>query len=217
MNVASPRLYLITPVVADTEAFRPALAEACRSGAVAAVLLRLAPADERTTVNRVKAAASAAHAAEAALILSDPSNPSFDLATVVARGGADGAHASGSVRLRELRDRLGPERSLGAGGLRTRHDAMEAGEIGVDYLMFGEPRADGGVPALGDVVERAGWWAEIFQIPCAAYAPSLDDLPALAATGAEFLAFGELVWTYPEGPAAAIAAARAALSVEAAA
>jgi thiamine-phosphate pyrophosphorylase len=47
------RLYLISPVIEDAEAFAPRLADACGAGAVAAVLLRLAPADERTLVNRV--------------------------------------------------------------------------------------------------------------------------------------------------------------------
>ena len=215
MSAAQPRLYLITPAIDDADAFRPALAQACGSGAVAAVLLRLLPADERTLVNRVKALASVVHDADVALILADGPTPLLDLATIVARGGADGAHASGAARLRELRDRLGPDRSVGAGGLKTRHDSMEAGEIGVDYVMFGEPRPDGSLPELDGVVDRAEWWAEIFQIPCVAFAPVLGAVPALVDTGAEFIALGDAVWTHPDGPAAAIAAARAAFRAEA--
>ena len=49
------RLYLATPPIADAEAFAPRLAEACAAGEVAAVLLRLQAADERTLVKRVKA------------------------------------------------------------------------------------------------------------------------------------------------------------------
>src|SRR3954465_6468834 len=54
------RLYLATPPIADAEAFAPRLAEACAAGEVAAVLLRLEGADERTLVKRVKALAPAA-------------------------------------------------------------------------------------------------------------------------------------------------------------
>ena len=48
---------------------------------------------------------------------------------------------------------------------------MSAGEAGADYLLFGEPRPDGTIPALESVIERATWWAEIFETPCVAYAP----------------------------------------------
>jgi thiamine-phosphate pyrophosphorylase len=56
-------------------------------------------------------------------------------------------------------------------------------------------------------VERASWWAEIFETPCVAYAPSLDTVEALAATNAEFVALGNAVWSHPDGPAAALKAA----------
>src|SRR5690349_18223197 len=51
----TPRLYLMTPAIADAQAFAPALAAALDAGDVAAVLLRLAEADERTQINRAKA------------------------------------------------------------------------------------------------------------------------------------------------------------------
>src|SRR2546421_8366798 len=49
-----PRLYLITPAVADPAAVQDMLGAAVRSGDVAAVLLQLAAADERTLVKRAK-------------------------------------------------------------------------------------------------------------------------------------------------------------------
>ena len=202
-----PQLYLITPTVDNPDAFAPALAAACGAGAVAAVLLRLAPADERTLVNRTKALAPAAQEAGAAVVVSVSGE--VDPVAVAARGGADGVHATGASApmLRELRERLKGDRILGAGGLRSKDDAMQAGEEGVDYLLFGEPRADGSLPALEAVADRAAWWAEIFETPCVAYAPGLDAVPALAATGAEFVALGDAVWSDPRGPAAAVEAA----------
>jgi thiamine-phosphate pyrophosphorylase len=111
-----------------------------------------------------------------------------------------------------LRERLKGERILGVGGLRSKDDAMSMGEAGVDYLLFGEPRAGGAPPPLEAVAERAGWWAEIFETPCVAFAPTLDAVPRLAATGAEFVALGEAVWAHPDGPAAAVRLALDALA-----
>jgi thiamine-phosphate pyrophosphorylase len=88
---------------------------------------------------------------------------------------------------------------------------MEAGEAGADYVLFGEPGPDGLPPPLESVVDQAHWWAEIFEMPCIAVAPSLDALKAVAGTGAEFVALGDLVWHHPAGPGAAVTAARRAL------
>ncbi|MBA1155843.1 thiamine phosphate synthase [Microvirga mediterraneensis] len=205
MADTAARLYLITPVLEDAS-FAPRLAEACGTGAVAAVLLRLGPADERSLINLVKALAPAAQEHGAAVLVS--SEGKADLANVAARGGADGVHVPGDPTLvRELRERLKSERAIGVGAIRTRDDAMSLGEAGADYLLFGEPRPDGSVPSLESVVERAAWWAEIFETPCVAYAPSLDAVEALAATNAEFVALGDAVWTHADGPAAAVKAA----------
>ena len=205
MADTAARLYLITPVLEDAS-FAPRLAEACGTGAVAAVLLRLGPGDERSLINQVKALAPAAQEHGAAVIVS--TDGKADLANVAARGGADGVHVPGDpARVRELRERLKSERAIGVGAIRTKDDAMTLGEAGVDYLLFGEPRPDGSLPSRESVVERASWWAEIFETPCVAYAPSLDAVEPLAATNAEFVALGDAVWTHAEGPAAAVKAA----------
>ena len=200
----SARLLLITPLVQETDGFIAGLRASLSGDGVAAVLLRLAAADERTLINRVKSVASLAATSGAALVVAAPAGA--DLAAVAVRGGADGAHAEGLAGLTRLRDALG-DRSLGVGGLRTRDEAMGAGETGVDYLLFGEPRPDGFVPDRDATFERAAWWAEIFAPPCAVYAASLADVPDAARTGAEFVALGEVVWRHPEGPGAAIDAA----------
>jgi thiamine-phosphate pyrophosphorylase len=205
MADTAARLYLITPVLEDAS-FAPHLSKACATGAVAAVLLRLKPTDERTLTNQVKALAPAAQEHGAAVIVTTEAKA--DLATIAARGGADGVHIGGDpALLRETRDRLKSERAVGVGAIRTKDDAMAFGEAGADYLLFGEPRPDGSLPSLESVVERASWWAEIFETPCVAYAPSLEAVEPLAATHAEFIALGDAVWSHPEGPAAGVRAA----------
>lgn len=209
MSQSHPNLYLITPRIDDPADFRPTLAEACATGVVAVCLLRLAPRDERSLVNAVKELAPVAQAHDAALLVADPGRE-IDLATVVTRGGADGAHTDDVMRLEDVRTRLTDGRSVGAGGLRSKHDAMVAGERGASYVLFGEPRPDGFVPALEGVEERAAWWAEIFEIPCVAFAPDLGAIGRLAAAGADFVALGDAVWAHPDGTAAALREAAAA-------
>jgi thiamine-phosphate pyrophosphorylase len=53
------------------------------------------------------------------------------------------------------------------------------------------------MPALAAVIERAAWWAEIFETPCVAYAPDAESVPALVETGAEFVALGD--WAFADG------------------
>jgi thiamine-phosphate pyrophosphorylase len=215
MPEPTARLYLLSPPVTDAGAFAPRLAEACAAGGIAAVLLRFGAADEHTLINHIKALAPVAQDRGAAVVIAGEGD--VDLAAAAVRGGADGVHAGGNAaNVRALRERLKGDRILGAGNIRSRHDAMTLGEAEVDYVMFGEPRADGSVPPLEAVVERAFWWAEIFEIPCVAYAPALEAVSVLAATGTEFIALGDAVWAHPEGPAAAVALARDRCALQAA-
>lgn len=211
MSHVEPALYLVTPPVEDASAFRPQLDEACSAGGVVAVLLRLAPADERTLLARLKVLVPVVQAHGAAAIVADPGEPA-DLVALTVRSGADGAQAAANGRLHELCERLKDGRNIGAGGLASKHDAMIAGELGVDYVMFGEERSDGSLPSLDLVMERSEWWAEIFQLPCVVVAPSLAAVPDLARTGADFIALGDAVWSHPAGPPDGVRAAKAAIS-----
>ena len=181
----SAELYLITPVVADAEAFAPRLAAVLAAAPVAAVLLKLAEGDDRDLLKASKVLAPVVQAVGAAALIDAPADP-----RLVARAGADGAHVADPARLGEVATALRPQRICGAGNLRSKHDAMEAGERDLDYVMFGEPRPDGFVPETERTVERAEWWASIFNLPCVAYAGDLAAVSALAATGVEFVALG---------------------------
>jgi thiamine-phosphate pyrophosphorylase len=194
-----PRLYLVTEPVTEPGLLSPALSRALAAADIAAVLLRLAPADERTLINRIKALAPSVQEQGAALLLDGYP----DLA---ARSGADGAHLTGIEALQAALPTLKPARIAGVGGLATRHDAMLAGEADADYVMFGQPEA-GAVPPLDATLERISWWSEVFQLPCVGYAASPDAVGALAAAGADFVALGSFVWNDPAGPEAAVRAA----------
>jgi thiamine-phosphate pyrophosphorylase len=194
-----PRLYLITPPVADASAFAALLETALSAGDVAAVLLRLAVADERTQINRIKTLGPLAQSRGAALIVDGHSD-------LVARSGADGAHMTGIGDIAEALELLKPDWIVGASGLSTRHDAMEATEGGVDYVTFGEPDRQGGRPSFDAILERVSWWAEVFEAPCVAYAASLDEVAELVAAGADFVALGDWLWSDPATIVSTIAA-----------
>ena len=88
---------------------------------------------------------------------------------------------------------------------------MRAGEIGADYVLFGDTGPSGRYADLDGIVERTSWWAEIFAPPCAAMAHGPDAVVPLAATGAEFVGLEVWVWSMPD-PLAAIRSAGALLA-----
>jgi thiamine-phosphate pyrophosphorylase len=201
----TPRLYLVTPPVANPAAFTRELEAALGAGDVAAVLLRLAETDERTLINRTKTLAETVQRRDVALLLDN--RPA-----IVARAGADGAHLNSIDAFAAALALLKPDRIAGAGGLLSRHDAMLAAETGADYVMFGDPPPRGGRLPFDDILEHLTWWAELFEVPCVGYAASRDEVGALARTGADFVSLGEWIWTEPQNVAATIAAAAQQLS-----
>ena len=194
----APRFYLATPPLTDTSQLAGPLAALLDAADVAAVLVRLADADHRSKVARIKALAPVVQNAGAALLLDGH-------VELVARTGADGAHVNGVDALKEALDALKPERIVGVGALHSRHDSMVAGESGADYLLFGEAEADGERPAPEAIAERLDWWAELFEPPCVGYARTLDEAELFAAAGADFVMLGEAVWADPRGAQAALA------------
>jgi thiamine-phosphate pyrophosphorylase len=193
----APRLYLATPVVDDPSQLATLLPALLAAADVAAVLVRLSPSDPRTLISRIKALAPAIQAGGAALLLDGH-------ADLVARSGADGAHLNGIEAMQEALPSLKPDRIAGVGGLSTRHDSMIAGEAGADYVLFGEPDKTGERPSADAIAERLAWWAELFEPPCVGYAASINEARTFAASGADFILAGDLVWNDPRGAAAAL-------------
>jgi thiamine-phosphate pyrophosphorylase len=192
-----PRLYLATPVVDDPSALAADLGAALAAADVAAVLLRLKPTDQRTMITHVKTLAPVVQSGGAALLL----DGNIEL---VARGGADGAHVNGIGALQEALPSLKPDRIAGVGGLTTRHDSMSAGEAGADYVLFGEPDADGERPSVEAIAERLQWWAELFEPPCVGFAASREEAHEFAAAGADFVLVGNFIWADSRGAAVAL-------------
>jgi thiamine-phosphate pyrophosphorylase len=193
----APRLYLATPELDDPSALVAELPALLAAADVAAVLVRLKQTDQRTMISRVKALVPVVQDAGAALLLDGH-------VELVARGGADGAHLSGIAALEEALPSLKPDRIAGVGGLATRHDSMAAGELGADYVLFGEPNAQGERPSVEAIAERLQWWDELFEPPCVGFAVSREEATEFAAAGADFVLVGDFIWADPRGAMAAL-------------
>ncbi|MEH2511886.1 thiamine-phosphate pyrophosphorylase [Nitrobacteraceae bacterium AZCC 1564] len=193
----APRLYLATPPVTDPAQLLASLPDLLTAADVAAVLLRLTPADERSLIQRTKALAPTVQKTGVALLLDGHH-------TLVARAGADGANLTGLDAMQEAMPTLKPDRIVGVGGLITRHDAMVAGEAGADYVLFGEPDANGERPSADAVFDRLQWWAEVFEPPCVGFAATKEEAGLFASAGADFILLGDFIWHDERGPRAAL-------------
>jgi thiamine-phosphate pyrophosphorylase len=200
------RLYLITPPrLDDLAGFGRALAHALDAGDVAALQIRLKDVADDIVAAAVDALTPIAAARGVAVILND--RP--DLA---AKLGCDGVHIGqddGSIA--EARRLMGKDRMVGVTCHDSRHLAMEAAEAGADYVAFGAFFPTTTKEAVGHPdLEILTIWQEIMQIPCVAIGGiKVENAATLAAAGADFLAVSAGVWSYGEGPAAAVAALNA--------
>jgi thiamine-phosphate pyrophosphorylase len=197
------RLYLITPpVLADLEAFAITLDAALAVGDVAALQLRLKPANPGVIKAAVARLMPIAHAHGVALILNDDPQLAQEL-------GCDGVHLGQSdMPLAQARRLLGPEAMIGVTCHDSRHLAMEAAEGGADYVAFGAffPTQTKDTPYLCDP-DILNVWQESMQTPCVAIGGITPQNAApLVAAGADFLAVSAGIWQHPQGPDSAVAA-----------
>jgi thiamine-phosphate pyrophosphorylase len=205
------RLYLVTPPAFEPDRFAEDLARALDAGDVAALQIRLKVADDGAIRRATDALLPVARSRDVAVIMNDRA----DLAVATGCDGAhlgqeDGNHAEG-------RRLLGPDRMLGITCHASRHLAMEAGEVGADYVAFGAffPTDTKQVlhHATPDILE---WWSEMFELPSVAIGGiTAANCAPLVRAGADFLAVIGAVWNHPEGPAAGVRAMNAAIAAAA--
>ena len=195
------RLYLITPPrLDDLAAFGHVLAHALDAGDVAALQIRLKPADDAAIRRAVERLAPIAQARGVAVILND--RP--DLARTL---GCDGVHVGQSdAPVAEARRVMGPNAMIGATCRDSRHAAMEAAEAGADYVAFGAFFPTGTKETTArpepDILTI---WQETMAIPCVAIGGiTVDNAQPLIDAGADFLAVSAGVWRHPDGPAEAV-------------
>lgn len=160
------------------------IAQAFAAVRVAAVVIVPSDAGSITPDAALPLIAATQKAGGAALIFGDA-----HLARVLK---ADGVHLPWSPDIRaaaeDARDILGQGGIVGADAGASRHDAMELGELGVDYVAFGLAAGIEPEQARDDRDDLVSWWAEIFEIPVVALdVAEAEEAAALAAAKADFL------------------------------
>jgi len=167
---------------------------------VAALLVRRGGLDDAAYAALAQRLVQVGQAAGAAVLLEDD----VELAR---RSGADGVHVTtgGSQAIRAALAAIKPDGIVGVGNVRSRHDAMSFGELGVDYVLFGPLTGPADAAAAG----LAQWWAETFEVPAVHSDPTAEPgMPG--GTGAEFVALSDSLWQAAD-PAQALAAFERAL------
>jgi thiamine-phosphate pyrophosphorylase len=107
---------------------------------------------------------------------------------------ADGVHLPWSKSplpaYTDAREILGARAIVGADAGRSRHDAMQLGEAGADYIGFGiPPHVEDRGAAAARRLDLVAWWSEIFEVPVVAFdVESPAEAAALATAGADFIA-----------------------------
>jgi thiamine-phosphate pyrophosphorylase len=192
-----PQLYLITPPEIDLDTYPELLARSLDAVEIACLRLELSTRDEDRIARAADACREVAHARDIAIVIADH-------VLMVERLGLDGVHFSDGARhVRKARKDLGPDAIVGAFCGASRHDGMNAGEQGADYVSFGPV----GASRLGDGTmaepELFQWWSEMIEVPVVAEGGLTGDLVRALTPVTDFLAFGEEIWS-AEDPVAAL-------------
>jgi thiamine-phosphate pyrophosphorylase len=191
------KLYLISPQEVGGS-FPDRLRAALEPGLAAAFQLRVKDIDEDELARLAEPLQRICADAEVAFIVNDSM-------AFAKRLGADGVHlgqSDGDVR--EARALLGPSAQIGKTCHDSRHLAMEAGEVGADYVAFGafyptttKPSNYRPNPSI------LAWWSTLFEIPCVAIGGiTADNARPLVEAGADFLAVCQAVWRNDDAAAA---------------
>ncbi|WP_428064096.1 thiamine phosphate synthase [Brevundimonas sp.] len=195
------RLYLITPPsIPDLDAFATVLDQALEAGDVAALQIRLKPADDEVIREAVAVLAPIARRYDVAVILND--RPDLARAT-----GCDGVHiGQEDGSLAEARRIMGPDAMIGVTCHDDRDLAWDAAEGGADYVAFGAfypttTKDTVHTPPL----ELLTVWQETVETPCVAIGGiTVDTAEVVARAGADFVAVSGGIWSYDGGAAAAV-------------
>ncbi len=193
-----PRLFLVTPPDFDVAELAGKLKQAFTGGDIACVLIYMPGAATKD----VQAAADVLvpviqEGGAAAIVYRDTQ--------AAGRSGADGVHVDSSLEdLKLAVESFQPERIVGTGGTKLKHDSMAWAETGADYLFFGKLDLNEKEGAHPRTLASAAWWAELFETPCVALAgSSIGTLAEVAETGADFVALKDVLWQ-PETDIAAV-------------
>ncbi|MBZ9981517.1 MULTISPECIES: thiamine phosphate synthase [unclassified Mesorhizobium] len=206
MNDATPPNRCRIVLIAPSRVPAARIVSAFEGGDVASLILPQNDMDEASFQAFAAEIVPAAQAAGIAVVIAGDTR-------IAGRVQADGIHVEVSkAELAETVEHFQAKMMVGAGGAKTRDDALELGEVRPDYIFFGRFGYDNKPDPHPRNVALGQWWAQMIQIPCIVMAGSeLASIETVADTGAEFVALSSAVFADGVDPKAAIAQANALL------
>ncbi len=192
------KLYLIS-VQNVGGVFPERLKAALGAGPVAAFQLRVKDVGEHQLARLAEPLQRLCGEAGCAFIVNDST-------ALAKRIGADGVHLGQSDGdPREARALLGSAAQIGRTCHDSRHLAMEAGEMGCDYVAFGAFYPTTTKPSpYRPKPEILSWWSALFELPSVAIGGiTPDNAQPLIDAGADFIAVCQAVWGQDD-PGAAV-------------
>lgn len=183
----APQLYLMSPAGARASALGPLLTEVMDRFPPACLRIR-GGAEEDELARLADLAREIAHGRDVAVVIDDH-------VRLAQRHGLDGVHLTDGARgVRAARKELGADAIVGAFCGASRHEGMNAAEMGADYVSFG-PVGDSvlgrGGPAPLDLFQ---WWSEMIEVPVVAEGAITRALIADLSPACDFIAIGAEIW-----------------------
>ncbi len=200
------RLYLRLPACVGKDSVND-LQCALSGGDIACILLKSQlerPVDQDLACQLRETA----HAHLVAFLVED----NWQLAELI---GADGIHLSTRLTVteeayRRARNHLGEESIIGA-NCNSRHSAMVHGELGAQYVAFGDDNEKCDFDNKQDL-ELITWWAELFEVPVIAWNVKQIETAESLKRHADFIAVENAIWNHDGGAEQAVKAFNAVLA-----
>lgn len=186
------RLVLIAPDIEDADERTRIVADALKGGDVASVIVPAYGLNDTAFQKHAESLVPVIQKAGAAALIAGDSR-------VAGRAKADGLHIDApAADVADAVEKFVPKLIVGAGRIADRHQALEIGEIGPDYVFFGKIGGDIKPEPHPKNLALGEWWASMVEIPCIVMGGTdPQSVLAIAETGAEFAALSAAVFAEP--------------------
>lgn len=183
-----PQIYLITPPEFELSSFPDLLGRVLDAHEIGCVRMAMSTQDESTLSRAGDLLRETCHARDVAIVMDSH-------VLLAEKLGFDGVHLTDNNKgLRKLRETYGPDFILGAHCGTSRHDGLNAGEAGADYISFGpvgETLIGDGSRAEADLFK---WWSEVVEVPVVAEGILDEDLIRSLSPVTDFFGIGDEIW-----------------------